>query len=161
MACLNSPYNTTVSGHEAAISHLQRILNNDNIFNKWLKVNVAYYSPHMQVAASDYRRLLKGIESGLPSPAVRFVSSITAIEKSSEFSPLYWVQNLVSKVNFCEALDVLAKAQRAGQGSSALQSTHTWLEIGPHSALSGSIHQTMGPTNEASPIYTYIPSLVR
>ncbi|KAL2044071.1 hypothetical protein ABVK25_012501 [Lepraria finkii] len=82
VACVNSPSNTTVSGNEAAILDLQRMLNNDNIFNRKLKVNIAYHSPHLQVAAGEYGRLLEGIDSGVPNPAVRFFSSVTATEKA-------------------------------------------------------------------------------
>ena len=54
VACYNSPRSITVSGPSNQIDHLKTVLDEASIFNRVLRVPVAYHSPQMEVIAGDY-----------------------------------------------------------------------------------------------------------
>ncbi|KAL7894249.1 polyketide synthase [Trichoderma sp. SZMC 28014] len=97
-------------------------LDADGVFNRRLKVDTAYHSHHMHL-------------SGSVDTAIRYFSSVTEQEKFDGFGASYWVDNLVSPVRFCGALRNLYRGLR--------QTTVNIIEIGPHTALSGPIKQTL------------------
>lgn len=162
VACVNGPSSTTISGDEAAISEVSDLLDSKHIFNKRLRVDTAYHSHHMLKIADKYFQSLKGLEAGIPHSSVKFISSVTANEKRSNFGPPYWVENLVSKVRFSEALGKLCQDQQESSQHRIIPCEHIYVEVGPHSALSGPIRQTiMALKGLDSFRYSYFPSLVR
>lgn len=160
VACVNSPASTTISGDEAAIDELKAVLDDQAVFAKKLKVDIAYHSHHVQKVAAQYRSSLKGLESNAPRPSVRFISSVTATEKSNDFGPSYWVQNLTSPVRFSHALAELCRVQHT-ESRFMSDSVSCLIEIGPHSALSGPIRQILSQPSVESSNFQYLPSLVR
>lgn len=161
VACVNSPYSTTISGDEAAIGELSELLTHDSIFNRRLKVDTAYHSYHMELVAESYRESLKGLVWEYAQESIKFVSSVTALEKFSDFGPSYWVENLVSKVRFSEALGEVRSLQQAGLESSIAPPLYMFLELGPHSALAGPFRQTISSSSFTNLNYLYAPTLVR
>lgn len=160
VACLNSPSSTTVSGDEEAILELQETLTQLRIFNKRLKVDTAYHSHHMEKVAHDYLLSLDTIIAQVPRKNIRFMSSVTGLQKNTGFDQNYWVQNLTSKVYFHDALKEYCGTQVADSRSMTAQLTHILIEIGPHSVLAGPIHQTIRKSFDSFK-YIYIPSLIR
>ena len=160
VACINSPASTTISGDEAAIDELKVILDDQKVFTSKLKVGLAYHSQHVQEASVRYLHSLKGLNSGQPRPSVKFISSVTATEKGNDFGPSYWAENLISIVQFSAALMKLYHDQQADSRLTK-DCTQSLIEIGPHSVLSGSIHQTLAQLNPNSFNYSYQPSLLR
>lgn len=166
VACVNSPSSTTVSGDEAAIVELKKLLDEGGIFNRKLQVDTAYHSHHMKIVASRYLHSLAGLRPSTPTPpeslkksqhaTVKFFSSVTGEEKLSDFGPSYWVENLVSKVRFSDAL-----AQLGRWSTSHSSPQNLFVELGPHSALSGPMRQTLSQLDLPSFKYNYLPSLVR
>ena len=161
VACVNSPDSTTISGDEAAIDELSDLLTRDSIFSRRLKVDTAYHSYHMRYVAECYLESLKHLVWKPAQGSVQFVSSVTALEKSSDFGPSYWVDNLISKVRFAEALSEVRSIQQAGLGSSIVAPLHVFLELGPHGALAGPFRQTFSVFPSTSFKYLYIPTLIR
>lgn len=160
VACLNSPSSTTVSGDEEGILELQETLNQLRIFNKKLKVDTAYHSHHMEKVAHDYMISLNRINAQVPRKNIRFMSSVTGLQKNTGFDQNYWVQNLTSKVYFHDALKEYCRTQAADSQFMTAQLTHILIEIGPHSVLAGPIHQTIRKSFDSFN-YIYIPSLIR
>ena len=160
VACLNSPYNTTISGDEAAVLELEQMLNKVGVFNRKLKVDTAYHSHHMQTVAQHYLSSLGTIYSQLPREGVTFISSVTAKERRQDFGAAYWVENLVSKVRFCNALQEFCRMQIGESQTVRVQPTHIIVEIGPHSVLGGSVQQTISQDFDSFD-YVYLPTLVR
>ena len=160
VACVNSSASTTISGDEAAIDELKAILDDQAVFAKKLKVDIAYHSHHVQQVAAQYRSSLKGLEHNVPRPSVRFISSVTATEKRNDFSPSYWVQNLTSPVRFSDALAELYRIQHTEAGFSS-DSVPCFIEVGPHSALSGPTRQILAQPSLEPTRFRYLPSLVR
>lgn len=62
VACINSPSSVTLSGDGDAILDVQKILQDEKIFNRLLAVNVAYHSQHMMRCAKDYLAAIKHIQ---------------------------------------------------------------------------------------------------
>lgn len=153
VACVNSPTSTTLSGDELAIIDVQKELDRQGIFNKRLQVDTAYHSHHMQMVASEYLHSLAGLQSGASKLRTTFVSTVTGQEKNTSFGAEYWVENLVSKVSFFQAL------QTIHEKSSEKPETKTlFVEFGPHSALRGPIRQTMTQLSKAFE-YSYLNTI--
>jgi acyl transferase domain-containing protein len=128
VACENSPNSTTVSGDEAALDKLAAGLENRGVFNRKLRVDVAYHSSHMQLVAGEYMVTITNVTPKAVD-GMAFYSSLldNKLDTTLLLSPSYWVENLIKPVRF----------------SSALQNLYTdvVVEIGPHSALKGPINQ--------------------
>ncbi|KAM6510775.1 hypothetical protein FSOLCH5_011220 [Fusarium solani] len=152
VACENSPSSVTVSGDEDAIDKLAVELENRSIFNRKLRVDVAYHSPHMQLVADDYMASISNTASQ-DCDGVAFYSSLNGnkLDSTVALGPSYWVDNLTKPVLFSSALKELYED---GQPDMIV-------EIGPHSALEGPIKQILkGISSQASSV-KYQSSLVR
>lgn len=169
VACVNSPQSTTLSGDVDAVDKLACHLEDEQVFNRRLKVDAAYHSHHMSAVAKDYLSLLSKIELSdvkLQSHAktedkndVVFISSVTAKHKLDGFGPEYWVENLESQVKFSAAVQLVSAELRnksTAVGSSIL------IEIGPHSALMGPVRQCLSRESTGSDVkYSYLSCLTR
>ncbi|KAI0020291.1 polyketide synthase [Xylariomycetidae sp. FL0641] len=133
VACVNSPHNVTLSGDAAAIDRLAQELSSSDtpVFHRRLLVSTAYHSHHMEAAAPEYLRSLRDLATENASNGdtgrIAFISSVTGGRKTEGFSASYWVDNLVSPVRFRDAM----------------QAHPFFIEIGPHSALSGPVRQCL------------------
>ncbi|GME32277.1 Lovastatin diketide synthase LovF 2 [Neofusicoccum parvum] len=138
VAAFNSPKACTVSGDDAAIEELGEALRAEQIHCTKLKVEVAYHSPHMDVIREAYEAALATITTSAPTDGVPMFSSVTgALIHPSELGASYWVDNLVSPVNFTGALSALLhhskEQKRSSHDRTAFASV--FVEVGPHSAL--------------------------
>ncbi|KAF5555326.1 polyketide synthase [Fusarium napiforme] len=135
VGCFNSPNACTVSGDGAAINELEQVLREEKIPCARLPIDVAYHSFHMRTARKKYESALAGIPHG--SPAITMFSSVTGqVLTPGQISPAYWVDNLVSPVNFSGAVQSLmhyTQGKIHSHDKSAFASV--FLELGPHSAL--------------------------
>ncbi|KAF1935948.1 ketoacyl-synt-domain-containing protein [Clathrospora elynae] len=158
VACVNSPTSTTISGDRDAIEDWKAMLDNNSVTGRMLAVDVAYHSHHMKAVADQYMKLLDGLEVLVPRDGVRFFSSVTGKEKTTDFGAAYWVQNLVSTVRFSDALLASCGRTHAKIGSKGVMPV--FVEIGPHSALSAPLRQTL-----TSPVtfieHKYVSALTR
>jgi acyl transferase domain-containing protein len=108
--------------------------------------------------------LIEHVQATASQTSVHFFSTVTGVEKTSGFGPSYWVQNLVSKVRFSEALEKLCNASLRvpGAESGALKHTvHLFLELGPHSALAGPSRQTIAALGKDGFQHHYNSCIVR
>lgn len=154
VACVNSPSSVTISGDEKAVVDLKLLLDQDAVFNRRLKVDVAYHSHHMLLIADRFEDSLHGLSATKPIRATKFFSSTIGDAYHGAPGPSYWVDNLVSKVRFSEGLERLVSVY--GGGNTNL----SFIEVGPHSALEGPLRQFMTTATESNK-WTYSPSLVR
>ncbi|KAK1993635.1 KR domain-containing protein [Colletotrichum falcatum] len=155
VACVNSPSSVTLSGDVDALETLQSLLEERGIFARHLKVDVAYHSTHMQDCSHEYLASIQELEGLLPEEEegeeepVVMISSVTGGEVDPEMlGPFYWVRNLVSPVEFSDALKELvapaaAAAAAAGEGGEAITAVDVLVEVGPHSALAGPVKQIL------------------
>ncbi|KJZ71022.1 hypothetical protein HIM_09587 [Hirsutella minnesotensis 3608] len=139
IACENSPISVTLSGDTDKIHEATERIKSErrDSLVRLLKVDVAYHSDHMAIAAEKYSKLLhhelEGFRKWNFTPSIPVVSSLTGevMDGNTPFDPTYWVRNLVSPVLFSKAVGKLL--ERSGDG--------VFLEIGPHSALRGPLRQ--------------------
>lgn len=157
IACINSPNSMTVSGEVDQISQIQRVADSRSIWNRRLKVDVAYHSHHMSYVADKYKSLLGKVEPSLPT-TVEFHSSLKGARVvPSMLTTTYWVENLTSPVLFSQAIQSLCGTS----GDSMKNNVDIIIEIGPHSALQGPVRQILQSVKGSSPNIQSMPSLIR
>ncbi|KAH8893023.1 hypothetical protein GQ53DRAFT_861382 [Thozetella sp. PMI_491] len=140
VACFNSPSSLTISGDSAAIAQLMSFLEDDQIFNRKLKVKTAYHSHHMESIAQQYLDSIRGICSNRGAGDVLMYSSVSGelVDNASILAkPQYWVSNMVSPVRFCGAMQAALEQKETSDGLIM----DIILEVGPHGALQGPIKQ--------------------
>lgn len=158
VACINSPSSITAAGDEEAIDELQELVEKKQFFNRKLRVDMAYHSHHMELVADDYLASLKDIHPRASS-GTRFFSSVTGLEiPVSDLGASYWVKNLVSPVQFGQALRTMCIA--INEDVSSQQESIMLVEVGPHGALEGPVKQTLKAAGGMSGVH-YAPTLVR
>lgn len=152
IACVNAPSLLTASGDERAILELQSAAEAENLFNRRLKVDVAYHSPHMQDIAEEYSDLLRGVDPQLQTK-VKFHSSVKGkMLDTDTLDAEYWVENMTAPVQFLDGVQSLYKD---GNGPDVL------IELGPHSTLEAPIKDIMKANPGWSSTVRYLPTLVR
>ncbi|KAG7053867.1 beta-ketoacyl synthase domain-containing protein [Colletotrichum scovillei] len=135
VGCINSPKACTISGDDAAIGELQEILKEAQIPCTRLPMDVAYHSFHMEAARERYEAALAGIPHR--SSDIPMFSSVTgSLVTTEQMTPSYWVDNLVSPVNFVGAVrSLLHHTQGKVRSHDRSAFASVFLELGPHSAL--------------------------
>ena len=157
IACINSPTSITLSGDEQAIDKLHVFAEQRDIFNRKLRVDVAYHSHHMRLIEEDYLFCVQGIEPRRSN--VQFHSSLKGrVVEATALKPSYWVENLTSTVRFSEALQSMCPA--SDREDDMENPIDMLVEVGPHSALEGPVRQILKTTNVATTIQ-YAPTLIR
>jgi acyl transferase domain-containing protein/SAM-dependent methyltransferase len=162
VACLNSPSSITASGDVPAVEELERLLKEDNIFARRLKIDAAYHSHHMQFLAAPYLAWLQKLvtEKGHLDEGIIYSSPTTGKRETSGkkiSSPDHWVTSLTHPVQFVEAF----RSMCFEDSSSATSSVDVVIEIGPHAALSGPVQEIISLPDFKGTKISYYPSLVR
>lgn len=155
VACVNSPTSVTVSGDHSAIDELESVLQTEQIFNRRLKIDVAYHSDHMKKISDVYFTSIAHIhpQSTLQNDVV-FVSSVLGrVAESSTLDAAYWVLNLTSPVLFPDALEKMCKHEGG--------TPNLLIEVGPHAALKGPIGDTLKHLGLTPAKIAYAPTIVR
>lgn len=128
VACVNSESSVTLSGDCEVVDDLQTALDKEGIFTRKLHVDVAYHSHHMKRVSQQYRSLIGKIaprESNVP-----FHSTVYGrLVPGGTLDASYWVDNLVSRVEFVKGVQSLLTTE---QTSGPID---TLVEVGPHPAL--------------------------
>ncbi|KAJ3548513.1 hypothetical protein NM208_g974 [Fusarium decemcellulare] len=156
IACVNSPSNVTVSGDAEAIAELQTTLAETAVFNRRLRVDVAYHSPHMEEVADDYLAAIKHVRHTTTHKAVFYSSLLGRVARPGELTPEYWIANLVSPVIFSDALSAMyASNDLSGPSPDLL------VEIGPHPALKGPVRDILQHIGGDAISTVHLGSLVR
>ena len=157
VACANSDTNTTIAGDQEAIIKLQRLLNDKDIFSRRLQVDLPYHSNLIRAAVPGYLKALEGLHHSEPQKSVEFISTVTAKYKRDGFGPSYWIDNLVSKVDFLGALRTYKNEKSTTLESGSL---HVFLEVGPHNALQICLRDTFKIDRDSVEIM-YLSALIR
>ena len=141
VGCVNSPINVTLTGDEDCIDMVQVVMDEDRVFTRKLAVSVAYHSKAMTEIASKYAALIDtispAVSEGRPPETPIMFSSVTGsvVPTTTLSQPQYWIENLVSKVKFSDALSAMDLWIRTDRKSPTDRSLACIIEIGPHSAL--------------------------
>lgn len=153
VGCINSPKNLTLTGDQTVMVAFKDLMERKQIFARILAVNVAYHSTRMNDIAEEYLAAIEDIGSSFPAGLEMrhptMFSSVTGKAISREFLARgkYWVQNLVSKVRFSDALSAMCHPNGVGQKSRNQVTTnaiHHLVEVGPRAALQRPVKETLG-----------------
>jgi acyl transferase domain-containing protein len=153
VACVNSPSSVTVSGDVPAIDDLEQILQDKQVFNRRLKIDVAYHSDHMKNVADAYLAAIENIQPATSATAEFYSSVFGRLTDPSELGPAYWVANLTSPVLFPDALAKIVSDDETRP--------NLLVEIGPHSALRGPVMDTLKSLGPIASKIGYTPTILR
>jgi acyl transferase domain-containing protein len=157
VACENSHQSVTLSGDYDEITQIIDKIKEDDpdTLCRLLRVDKAYHSHHMWDAADSYEAALQALWVKGSSSMIPLFSTVngTQITDPALLSARYWRQNLECPVLFLTGVRALLESDEE-------EKSRIFVEIGPHSALSGPLRQILAdhPRGRSS---TYIPSLVR
>lgn len=156
IACYNSPSSLTISGDNLALTELERLCTEKQIFNRRLLVETAYHSHHMNLIAKNYRGSILKLDKPV-NTSIQFHSSLFGrLVDGIELEPQYWVDNLTNPVRFSEALQSMVEAEGDGQTG-----VNMLVELGPHPALQGPIKQILKALGGGAAKVPYASALSR
>jgi len=148
VAAVNSSSSVTISGDEDAIDEFKLILDDENKFNRKLRVDRAYHSNHVSRRLADYVALIQSagvqaLEPGKDAPL--WISSVYGREVTTDMNldDEYWGASVARSVQFYQALKLVLEADEY----------QVALEVGPHPALKGPASQTIQELGKSIPYY--------
>ncbi|WP_335936126.1 non-ribosomal peptide synthetase/type I polyketide synthase [Streptomyces sp. PTD5-9] len=146
VAAVNSPSAVTLAGDRDALAELAAGLRAEQVFAKFLTVEVPYHSAGMEAVKEELLASLAGLD---PRPATvpLYLTGQEGTAHGTELDAAYWWKNVRDRVRFRSAVDRLADD---GYG--------LFLEIGPHPVLGHSIRECLD--GRGTPVRT-LPSIRR
>ncbi len=130
VAAQNSPRACVVSGDPEALRQWMVELDAEGVFCRRVKVDVASHSPQMDGPAAELARELADL---VPCQAAVPIHStmLARAADGREFDAAYWARNMREPVRFTDGVTGLLE-----QGATC------FVELGPHTMLSGAVLQT-------------------
>ncbi len=130
-AAINGVASVTLSGDAEALEQIAAELEAQEIFNRFLRVELAYHSTVMEAIKDELLNALEGIKPGLPK--IDLYSTVTGKKVETVlYDAPYWYQNVRQPVLFADSIRSLAR-----------QGHDLFLEIGPHPVLAVAIKEVM------------------
>jgi len=129
VAAVNSFHAVTLSGDADELREIAATLEKEEIFQKFLRVEVAYHSPQMDPLKEELFESLAALsprEAKIPLYSTAFGKKISG----KEWGPEYWWRNVRQAVHFASGMKALFE-----DGFSY------FLEVGPHPVLGNSIKE--------------------
>lgn len=157
VACINSPSSITASGDDKAISELQDLVEQRQMFNRKLRVDTAYHSHHMNLVAEEYGASIKHVKARSTTGTTFHSSLLGRRVSTTELGPSYWVDNLTNPVRFCEAVQSMCEPT----DDSTTPGVDFMIEIGPHAALEGPVKQILKSVGANAMKIPYASALLR
>lgn len=155
IACENSPRSVTISGDSEAVQMVVARIREarPDILARLLKVDKAYHSHHMMDIGDEYYSLIEHRVSA-KNPTKLFFSTVEnkILTQGSSLGPKYWQKNLESPVLFHSAISSIINYHEIAKKM-------LFLEVGPHSALSGPLREIQ--TQFSNPASPYVPAFIR
>ena len=151
IAAENSPGSTTISGDALAVGKVMSAIReaHPDILCKKLKVDMAYHSHHMTLAAAKYYQYLQEeLDDKNNTPQLAMYSTVSGGLRESPVNLSYWSTNLTSRVKFLSA----AASMMTDLAGCVL------LEIGAHSQLKAPLRQI---ASELKLSVNYLPTMIR
>ena len=146
IAAINSPASVTLSGDETQLKEIAAKLKEQNVFNRFLQVEVAYHSNQMEPIKIELLEKLASLNSR--ATEVPLYSTVTGeLIDGIEIGAEYWWRNVREPVRFAQGIQTLLK-----------DGFKNFLEVGPHPVLGHSVKEIAA--NEQVTV-SLIPSLNR
>lgn len=145
IAAENSDRALTLSGEMAELNKIAETLEKHNVFNRFLKVNIAYHSHQMDGLEKELLESLSQLKSRKPKG--KLFSTVFADLQERELHADYWWQNIRQPVLFAQTIQNMIS-----------QDCRLFVEIGPHPVLGNYIKELLGQLEINGQV---IPSLNR
>ncbi|WP_327179823.1 amino acid adenylation domain-containing protein [Streptomyces sp. NBC_01335] len=131
VAAVNSPASVTLAGDEAVLTALAESLRAEEVFVKFLAVEVPYHSAAMDRIKDE---LLDSLADITPRPArvPLYLTGVDGVAEGTELDAGYWWKNVRDRVRFRAAVDRLAD-----------DGYRLFLEVGPHPVLGHAIRECL------------------
>ncbi|GHJ39082.1 hybrid non-ribosomal peptide synthetase/type I polyketide synthase [Streptomyces sp. TS71-3] len=131
VAAANSPSSTTLSGDPEVLREIADRLGEEQVFARFLTVQVPYHSVRMDEIKDELLAALAGL-APRPAEVPLYLTAQEGTAHGTELDAAYWWRNVRDQVRFRSAVDALA---RDGYG--------VFLEIGPHPVLAHAIRECL------------------
>ena len=154
VACINGPSLVVVSGDEIVVEIVKKAAESEKLFVQKLHLDVAYHSPQMEIIADEYLACLDEIRP-CPGSQRSYYSSLRGqVSDQESLTSMYWVEHLISPVNFSSAVeDMCYDFRREDEEAQTI-----FVEIGPHASLRTAVADILR-ANRWTQGVTYLPSL--
>ncbi len=131
VAADNGPQSVTLAGTKENLQQIVDILEPKNVFYRFLKVNIAYHSHHMETLQSQVHDTLHFIQS--KKPTTTLISTVTGKELGQmPMDSKYWWLNIRQPVLFGKAIQTAVE-----------KGCNLFVEIGPHPVLASFIKENL------------------
>ncbi|MEX2380900.1 MAG: SDR family NAD(P)-dependent oxidoreductase, partial [Opitutales bacterium] len=129
VAAVNSPSSFTLSGNQEVLNAIAATLDKREVFNRFLRVEVAYHSSRMDPIREEIVSSLAHIEprqEKIPLYSTVAGGRLSGLQWGNE----YWWRNVRHPVQFAQAVDALL-----------FDGFRHFLEVGPHPVLGGAMKE--------------------
>lgn len=141
IAAINSSNLVTLAGDEAPLQELASQLEANQTFLRWLPVDYPFHTHLMNPIRKELLEVLADIHPR--AGQIPFISTVTGgVFQSEKMDATYWWSNVRNPVLFAPAISNLV---RSGDD--------TFLEIGPHPALKGSINECLADQGKKGVVF--------
>jgi hybrid polyketide synthase/nonribosomal peptide synthetase FtdB len=124
VSAVNSPRSITLAGQMASLEAVSMELTAREIFNRILRVDIAYHSTFMEPIRAEILSSLASLRGR--STAIKLVSTVTGVEiRGEDLTADYWWRNVREPVLFTRAIDTMLERDHY----------NVFVEIGPHPVL--------------------------
>ncbi len=131
LAAVNSATSVTLAGHPDALQEVADALEKQGIFNRFLRLDVAYHSYQMSALEDEFRDSLTDLQA--QTPILPLYSTVTGEKITRAVQDTdYWWRNAQQAVQLHPALQTLID-----------DGYDTFLEVGPQPVLSAAIQETL------------------
>ncbi|WP_308102876.1 MULTISPECIES: SDR family NAD(P)-dependent oxidoreductase [unclassified Nocardia] len=146
VACVNSPFQTVVSGGMAVVREVVARWQDEGVEAKTIPVDYASHCPHIDAMRDE---LLAALRDVTPKAAdIAFYSTVEAgVVDTTRLTAEYWCRNMREPVRLADTVRALIAAGH-----------DTFIEASPHSILTVALEQTSGTTDIDA---TVLPTLHR
>jgi len=125
IASVNAPGLTAVSGPQAALDALSKVLTTQEIDHQRINIDIAAHSRMLDVILEEYGTFLRRLDLQAPNLPIQSNRTGAVLRDTEATDPDYWVAQLRNTVLFADCIEALSSTKG-----------RVYLEVGPGKALS-------------------------
>ncbi|WP_227979257.1 type I polyketide synthase [Nocardia spumae] len=135
-AAVNGPRSVVLSGADAAVAEVERLLSGEGVRTSRLRVSHAFHSARMDPMLAEFRTVAEQLT--YRAPTVPMISNISGELAGNEITdPGYWVEQVRGGVRFAPGVDALVAA-----------GVRRFVEVGPDAVLAAMTRQCLAEQPE-------------